>query len=294
MIKEHFFRIADFIFSVKVPKTQDIVVLLPSLIPFRCEKTEAEPILFRFEAFSDELPCETEEKVIGESVNDLGFTRLKKCVYGYKVELKFTIEGAIHTMIADSRFKECKAVMCWEDAYVGSALCSLLRIAFAQAVVWHNAISIHASVVKYRGVGYLFMGKSGTGKSTHSSIWQQNFDECTLLNDDNPTIRIVDGKPMVYGTAWSGKTPCYKNEGCPLGGMVRLYQASENSFTALSGVEAFMAVLPGCSVIRQDVEQYNTLCATLTEFIQCTKVGRLDCLPNAEAAQVCYAGLMQE
>ena len=55
-----------------------------------------------------------------------------------------------------------------------------------------------------------------------------------------------------------------------------------------------MAVLPGCSVIRQDVEQYNTLCATLTEFIQCTKVGRLDCLPNAEAAQVCYAGLMQE
>ena len=80
MIKEHFFRIADFIFSVKVPKTQDIVVLLPSLIPFRCEKTEAEPILFRFEAFSDELPCETEEKVIGESVNDLGFTRLKKCV----------------------------------------------------------------------------------------------------------------------------------------------------------------------------------------------------------------------
>lgn len=75
---------------------------------------------------------------------------------------------------------------------------------------------------------------------------------------------------------------------------MRLYQASENSFTALSGVEAFMAVLPGCSVIRQDVEQYNTLCATLTEFIQCTKVGRLDCLPNAEAAQVCYAGLMQE
>ena len=117
MIKEHFFRIADFIFSVKVPKTQDIVVLL-------------------------------------------GFRRLKKCVYGYKVELKFTTEGAIHTMIADSRFKECKAVMCWEDAYVGSALCSLLRIAFAQVVVWHNAISIHASVVKYRGVGYLFMGNS--------------------------------------------------------------------------------------------------------------------------------------
>lgn len=86
------------------------------------------------------------------------------------------------------------------------------------------------------------MGKSGTGKSTHSLLWMKYIQGTELLNDDNPTLRIVDGKVYAYGTPWSGKTPCYKSLSYPVGGMVRLKQAPVNRFVRQQEVEAFIAL----------------------------------------------------
>ena len=63
------------------------------------------------------------------------------------------------------------------------------------------------------------MGKSGTGKSTHSRLWLENVPGATLLNDDNPIVRLTLVGAIVYGSPWSGKTPCYKNESAPLAGV---------------------------------------------------------------------------
>ena len=57
----------------------------------------------------------------------------------------------------------------------------------------------------------MLLGKSGTGKSTHSRLWLKYIPDTKLLNDDNPAVRIMDNNTiMIYGTPWSGKTPCYK------------------------------------------------------------------------------------
>ena len=42
----------------------------------------------------------------------------------------------------------------------------------------------HASVVTNNGLAYLFLGKSGTGKSTHSRLWLSYIAGTKLLNDD--------------------------------------------------------------------------------------------------------------
>jgi hypothetical protein len=139
--------------------------------------------------------------------------------------------------------------------------------------------------------GFLFMGKSGTGKSTHAMLWQEAFPGCELLNDDNPTLRLEEEGVRVYGTPWSGKTPCYKNRSCLVQGMVRLRQAKENRFERQTDIGAFIHLLPGCSVIRKDEGQYDVLCTTLIEMIGKVKVGVLACLPTQEAARVCRAAL---
>ena len=60
--------------------------------------------------------------------------------------------------------------------------------------------------------GYLFLGHSGTGKSTHARQWLAAFDDAWLLNDDNPILRVMeDGEVRVYGSPWSGKTHFYNN-----------------------------------------------------------------------------------
>ena len=281
----YIYKVAGFRFSVRVPADVDMESLLPSFVPFRCEAEGEE--LFHLDACHASLPDDGTALLLEESVNDMGYSRLMKTDAGYQVMLRYTEQGSEHQMHTDRRFTQAQATINWSDPYAGAVLCSLLRIVFAQAVVYHRAVSIHASVVHLDGKAYLFMGKSGTGKSTHSALWQETFEGCELLNDDNPTLRLTDEGVMAYGTPWSGKTPCYKNSCFPLAGMVRLRQAQQNRYTEQKDITAFITVLPGCSVIRKDTKQYDTLCATLLEITEKVKVGTLECLPNKEAAMVC-------
>lgn len=278
------YRIAQYTFTVDVSCTVDIDALLPSFHPFRCTEAEGEK-LFRCTLSGSRLP-EVAEAVLWETaVNDMGYTRLLKTESGYRVELQTITHGVTHCMDTDSAFTTLTAFIRMDDPYRGEALSSLLRIAYSQAVLLHAGISVHASSVVIDGQAYLFMGKSGTGKSTHAALWTRSFPHCELLNDDNPTVCLqADGTPYIYGTPWSGKTPCYRNAGYPLRGIALLRQAPYNRFTACHDDEAFIAVLPGCSVIQKDGTLHNALCRTLASIATTVPVGILECLPDEEAA----------
>ena len=288
----YIYRVADFRFSVRVPIELDMESLLPSFLPFRWEEEGEE--LFHLDASHASLPDDGTAVQWEESVNDMGYTRLMKTDNGYRIHIRFTEQGVEHVLQANPRFTKVQAVIHWNDPYAGQVLCSMLRMVYSMAVVYHRAISIHASVVQLGGRGYLFMGKSGTGKSTHSALWMQAFEGCELLNDDNPTLRLMGDEVWVYGTPWSGKTPCYKNKRYPLAAMVRLRQAKTNRFVEQTDVAAFITVLPGCSVVRKDAEQYDALSATLVEMTGMVKVGTLDCLPDQEAAFLCWGAVSGE
>lgn len=62
----------------------------------------------------------------------------------------------------------------------------------------------------------------------------------------------ADGTAVVYGTPWSGKTPCYRNVSAPLGGIVLLSQAPYNKIVRLQGIGAYAAVVPSISGKRWD------------------------------------------
>ena len=115
----------------------------------------------------------------------------------------------------------------------------------------------------------------------------------SLLNDDNPAIRIIDNKVLVFGTPWSGKTNCYVNDVRLLKGLVRLKQAPYNKFEIRRNKEALLALLPSCSAIRWNSVLYSTLINILIEIISAIPVGELECLPDEEAAQICHYTLMK-
>lgn len=222
-----------------------------------------------------------------EDENDMGHLRLYDHPEGYLLHLHYDARW-VHTLLVDKAFHEARVWVHWEDPYVESVLCSMLRIVYSQAILPHGAISLHASVVTNEGRGYLFMGVSGTGKSTHSRLWMEHVPGSELLNDDNPIIRLMeDGRPYVFGSPWSGKTPCYRAHGVPVGGMAQLQQAPMNRFHEQDPISAFSLVLPGCSVVRADGHLFNALCDTLAEICTVVKVGLLECLPDRNAAIQC-------
>lgn len=281
-------------FRIVLPQEKNVDVLLPSFRPFRYEPPagQADAVLFRAGTFPLSAFSEASDwQLLEDDLNDMGHIRLFTDGEGYRFEVSASGRQPYHGMLADRSFREVRLYLDWADPAVGAVLNSLLRIAFSQAILPYQALSVHASCVYLDGRSYLFMGKSGTGKSTHSTLWMSSFDGCHLLNDDNPVIRITGGQVMAYGTPWSGKTACYKNLSFPVAGIVRLYQDSKNRFVPCQDIEAFVAIIPGCSAIMQDRVLYNILCDTVTQLSQWVRVGLLYCLPDQNAARLCRKSL---
>lgn len=290
MPNEYNFQVAGFHFCVHLSECRDVERLIPSFRPFRLEKRSKEKDLFSFVETPVPETDPANDLPLDDFVSDMGRTRLWKTATGYRVEIRHRTDGAVHCLCADSYFTFVRACLRWDDPYAGEVLSSMLRIVFSQAVIYQGGISLHAAAVVLDGKAYLFMGKSGTGKSTHAALWQRCFPGCELLNDDNPMVCLVGNIPTVYGTPWSGKTPCYKNRSYPIGGIVRLRQEAVNRFLPRYDVEAFSTVLPGCSVVHSDRNQYGALCDTLVRLVGEVPVGELECLPNEEAARTCREG----
>ena len=166
------------------------------------------------------------------------------------------------------------------------AIDNALMVLYALGTANKGTALFHAAVVSHEGQGYMFLGKSGTGKSTQVSMWLRYIPGCDLMNDDNPIVRIIEGKPYIFGGPWSGKTPCYRNVKAPLGAVTRIDRASANSVEKLSPVEAFASFLPSCSSMKWDTDIYNAICDTVTRVVETTGIYTLHCLPDKESAEI--------
>lgn len=98
-----------------------------------------------------------------------------------------------------------------------------------------GGILVHSSCIKYKDKAYLFTADSGTGKSTHTSLWKKVFgNEVEYINDDKPVLREIDGVWYAFGTPWSGKTDLNSNISAPVGGIVFLNRGDKNTIRKLS------------------------------------------------------------
>lgn len=229
---------------------------------------------------------------VATGINDLGEARLFADGDRYSVALSPMPGAGFRFMKMEPGFASAELRLHPADRFAAFTVDSMLRILFSQAVVDRGAFMLHASAVVADGRAYLFMGKSGTGKSTHARQWMKAFPGAELLNDDNPIVRLLpDGALRVYGSPWSGKTRCYRNESAPVAGFVRLRQAPLNSYRAAADIEAFVAILPGVSVITHSRPLYQRVCSTLTAAAALVPVGILDCRPDEDAARTCRAAL---
>lgn len=170
---------------------------------------------------------------------------------------------------------------------------SLLRFGlwmmFGVVLSENSAIAIHSSVIVSRERGVLFLGESGTGKSTHTRLWRENIEGATLLNDDSPIVRIADGKALVFGSPWSGKTPCYKNLSYPIAGFCRLSQAPHNLIRRLHPLAAIGALLPSCPpAFAHDDYLQDGICNTLGALLKQVGAYHLECLPDKSAAELSF------
>lgn len=96
-----------------------------------------------------------------------------------------------------------------------------------------NRMLLHCAVLEYDGNGYAFLGRSGTGKSTHTKLWKKYLGTPRMINGDKPILEYVGDGFLAHGTPWRGKESWGMRASAPLCGLCFLEQAKENSIRKL-------------------------------------------------------------
>lgn len=283
------FCIADFhveiVFQGEGPNSMR---LIPSFGPFVTNDKEAQT-LFRLTVDDGLKPLpKSRRERIREFDTGNGTTvvdRLDNGGYQYIIR---NIDGAdCCLMVTNADFSECRCALNGHYNMRCFGLNNALMLAFAFAGSRRKCLLIHASLVRQEGYAYAFIAKSGTGKSTQVSMWLRHLPGCDLMNDDNPIIRIIEGKPYIYGSPWSGKTPCYRNVKAHLGAVTHIVRAEANRVERLQPIEAFATLLPACSTMKWDEATYRLTCDAIAQIVERTGIYALHCLPNPQSAILC-------
>lgn len=285
---QRYYKVAQEVFAVEYQADLEskLMPLMQPYEPFEIEATDTQFILRLLtgevkkpSSFTLEYKQNDEGQVIASGHLENGDK-----VFGYE----FENERAIMQCSSDYR----QAELCMDESLCKAAIDTSLMLLFALTTANKNTLLFHSSTVVWKGKAYMFLGKSGTGKSTHSSLWLKHIPGTHLLNDDNPVVRIDDkGTPIVCGSPWSGKTPCYRNEEYPLGAIVQLEQAPKNQIAKSSVLEAYAAITSSISSKRWEKELANGINASIDALLKSRPVYHLKCLPDEEAAQTCWQAI---
>lgn len=285
MEKTFKYTVAGHSFSFIVPDSLPSGKWLGPYEPFRCDDGGESVFILKLKQVLSlsEIPVgELMERFNDEAPYIWMFRNEGKYVFAFS----YTEDHPDCILVTSGDYSE--SVVYIEDVrYAEFALSNAAMLLYAFRTLPLETLLVHASVVKYQGRGYMFLGKSGTGKSTHSRLWLENIEGAQLLNDDNPVIRIADGQVRVFGSPWSGKTHCYINEDVPLQAVVRLSQAPCNKIVRYGLLQAYASLMPACSCMRWEKQSVDHLHKTVEKVIARVGSWHLECLPDSDAAKLC-------
>lgn len=164
------------------------------------------------------------------------------------------------------------------------------RIGIENLLLCYRGLMLHSSFIKYKGIGILFCGPSGVGKSTQADLWKKTLG-AEIINGDRTILRKENDTWTAYGSFFSGTSGIALNDCAPLKAIVMLSKAKENQIKPLTPSEAMLRLYPEVSVNRA-MEKIAAKTAELCmELISDTSLFKLDCTPDKDAVTALKEGL---
>ena len=152
----------------------------------------------------------------------------------------------------------------------------------------YDGLMMHAAVVAVDGKAYVFTAPSGTGKTTHISLWLNHFEtRAQVVNGDKPVLRFIDGVLYACGSPWQGSENWGNNIMCPVMGICFLEQARDNSICPLVKEDVIRRLLPQVYRPRKQ-EDFDSVWLVLDRLVTTADFYLLKCNRDPEAARLSY------
>ena len=281
-MQKYYYQVAGHTFSLELPEGERVVDEMGQYAPFVTDA--ADEVAFTVRVVDKEHFPAMNDIVVEMNQDDDGSQIVAGRLQG-KPYFEFQLWGRCAArMLTNEEYTDATVLLVDEPLF---GINNALMVMYALATANKQTALFHSSVVSYQGHGYMFLGKSGTGKSTHSTLWLKHIEGTELVNDDNPVVRQMPDGFYVFGSPWSGKTPCYRNVSYRIGGIVQLSQAPYNKIHRLKALAAYAALVPSISGKRWDKKVAEGLHETENLMAGNVPVWHLECLPDEAAARLC-------
>ena len=165
-----------------------------------------------------------------------------------------------------------------------------LRLLYLYLAQSKGMVALHSASLLYKDKAWLFSGRSGMGKSTHTNLWKKLYDT-PIINGDLNLLGIENGLPIVYGIPWCGTSGMYDTKTYPLGGIVLLNQAPTDTVEALTLDRKQLLVCQRLISPAWSAELFDKNLDVVRKITDKIMVCKLHCTKEDSAAEVMHEAI---
>ena len=163
---------------------------------------------------------------------------------------------------------------CIRSLSIDPVFCSVLALERRQADL--GAMVFHCAYVEYEGKAILFSAPSETGKTTQANLWEKYRDAKTV-NGDRCLLQKIDGVWTARGWPVCGSSGVCNNRDLPIGAIVMLSQAPEDTVKKMTPGSAFSQILTQITVNRWNRKVNLDTMDRIEDLISAVPVYHLAC-----------------
>lgn len=167
---------------------------------------------------------------------------------------------------------------------LGTQFFHALRHVFLYLAQKHGMYAIHSASICHAGKAWLFSASSGTGKSTHTKLWNKLYGT-EMVNGDLNLLSIEDGRPVIHGIPWCGTSEIFDKRTLPLGGIILLKRADNDAVRELPPDKQALMVLQRFISPIWTAAQLEAGAAFAQRLCEQILICQLHCTKNPSAAQ---------
>ncbi len=161
----------------------------------------------------------------------------------------------------------------------------------AERSPYFGSFLFHCAAISYESEGYLFGALSGTGKTTHISLWREHLgDKVEVVNGDKPLLRMTGEEPEICSTPWAGKEGWQKNCIVPLRGICLLQRGDENKIERVEPKDCMKLIIQQVYLPRDKEALFLTM-GLLDQILRQTPVYLLTCDISEAAVRTSFEAL---
>lgn len=193
-------------------------------------------------------------------------------------------------LLVEARLKKDASFFCIycipsEKGSLQDVLFHVLRLGFLYLAQQRGMTVLHSASLLYKNKAYLFSGPSGTGKSTHTRLWQEAFGT-PLLNGDLNLLSFSENTPVVHGIPWCGTSGISTTSSHPLGCIVFLKQDASDFVEELTPDEQILSLTNRMITPSWTPALFEKNLFFAEKLAPLTSLCRLHCTPTNHAAKV--------